>query len=1037
MHREEGGFIQKLLMPRLLFFAIIPVSGWAMDIQWTRMAGQWPVEASPLVLQSIDPANQQILILNRGGQLFLWQADGTPVGPGEDGLVAQLPPGRWTTAPTLIHLPSGDRFVVASVEGLVLCLDHKFEVLWHHQLSGQTVWGRALPAILDISAGLTLVFTDDSGTATCLNPNGAVVWTDRLGHGPCKAPAQVMSQGINKEALLIAAASTLFCCDPNGIVQWKRDLGGREIVTRPEVLSFNQKQMIICGTAASNLCALDSKGNILWECSTEDSFSRAITFLPRTNSTPLILFTGLWGNLHAVDIHGRLVWTHLFRAKVRGVPIVQNVGGRFGIFVPTFHQHVYEFDENGELSDDIRLEGILPSALTPIPTGPNGLPDLLVTTTTLLAYRLRPGPPKSQYGQTGEPQNVRLSLKDSDAQCRTILVENTNGALLNVHVSWTDEKRQKRTVGGLTARSAFEIPLPNPGPDSHVAFHVGARDQSGNVLADKTFSPKASQSGPNNAPQKNAVTPLLSAWPTSPYGPFDQTRLYPLLLEISGNGLQVSVDNLYLDEVDEGAFVIASKSSERIEARVIVSQPVRKDGTAFGGTIVLREVISTGSVNGEQVPDALPALDGAGLITLLPYRAVKIWVSVDTHGASPGNYNGKIFVAPVAGQETRIEFALNLQVLDLRLAKEFSLKLCTWDYVPNRWFPSRSKEVLDDMGRHGVNIFPRSTIPPARIDSTGALSIDWQALDAELTRLDHRGKILFHLNHPPIAFATQKTTAETHSLELDYIHALRAHLAEHGWSYTDYAFYLLDEPGLDYGTNVPVLLDAGKLFREADPKLQTYTDPVPGLSWNDFERIRPFVDIWCPNMRLVSGLLSGDPRIKRIMQAGTVWSYECVGQVKSLSPLLYNRANAWRAKFFGLSGIGFWTHCTTEADPWLKGKTINDEYALVYPGELSVPSVRWEAVRDGLEDVAAISLLEKLIQRHRQNGTSTQLVRQAEAKLRIALRDVMELSDEAFVETRDFLREGDRVLSHTWTDSEIFRHHRAEIARLSLALSAD
>ena len=54
----------------------------------------------------------------------------------------------------------------------------------------------------------------------------------------------------------------------------------------------------------------------------------------------------------------------------------------------------------------------------------------------------------------------------------------------------------------------------------------------------------------------------------------------------------------------------------------------------------------------------------------------------------------------------------------------------------------------------------------------------------------------------------------------------------------------------------------------------------------------------------------------------------------------------------------------------------------------------------------------------------------AERDLQIALRDVMELSDEAFVESRDFLRAGDRVLGHTWTDVEVFRRHRAEVARL-------
>jgi hypothetical protein len=124
-------------------------------------------------------------------------------------------------------------------------------------------------------------------------------------------------------------------------------------------------------------------------------------------------------------------------------------------------------------------------------------------------------------------------------------------------------------------------------------------------------------------------------------------------------------------------------------------------------------------------------------------------------------------------------------------------------------------------------------------------------------------------------------------------------------------------------------------------------------------------------------------------------------------------------------------------DLWFPGKTINDEYCLVYPGKLPIPSLRWEAVLDGLEDVSAITLLEQAIQRNQQAGTRPELVHEAEETLRVALRDIMELSDEAFTESRDFLREGDRVLGHSWTDLEMFRSHRAEIARLTLALAAD
>jgi hypothetical protein len=102
-----------------------------------------------------------------------------------------------------------------------------------------------------------------------------------------------------------------------------------------------------------------------------------------------------------------------------------------------------------------------------------------------------------------------------------------------------------------------------------------------------------------------------------------------------------------------------------------------------------------------------------------------------------------------------------------------------------------------------------------------------------------------------------------------------------------------------------------------------------------------------------------------------------------------------------------------------------------------VPSGRWEAVRDGLEDVSAITLLEEAIQRHRQSATKRELVAQAEEALRIAQCDIMEMSDEAYVESRDFLREGDRVLGHTGTDVETFRRHRAEIGRLTLALNGE
>ena len=156
--------------------------------------------------------------------------------------------------------------------------------------------------------------------------------------------------------------------------------------------------------------------------------------------------------------------------------------------------------------------------------------------------------------------------------------------------------------------------------------------------------------------------------------------------------------------------------------------------------------------------------------------------------------------------------------------------------------------------------------------------------------------------------------------------------------------------------------------------------------------------------------------------------------MKSISPLRYNRAAAWRAYYFGLAGIGFWTFSTTEVNHWFPGKGTNDEYALVYPGMLPVPSVRWEAVRDGLEDIAAAKLLEQAIASQAATGGQSNTAKEAQEALRVAKADMMELSDEAFIESRDYLRQGDRMIPHTWADVEACAEHRARIARLTLAL---
>ncbi|MCA9437195.1 MAG: DUF4091 domain-containing protein, partial [Candidatus Omnitrophica bacterium] len=528
----------------------------------------------------------------------------------------------------------------------------------------------------------------------------------------------------------------------------------------------------------------------------------------------------------------------------------------------------------------------------------------------------------------------------------------------------------------------------------------------------------------------------LSISATDPYSDFNDS----LLLDLADEGTPtISIKNLYIDEFDQGAFILSSQLDDPIDFRIEWDTPKDLEGDPFEGKIMARRVVATGAVNGELAYDALPPLGPGNIVTVPARRAVKIWLNVDAHGGSPGKYRSTVRAFPVLGNLDPISASLEIEVVDLKMPKEFPLSLCVWDYVPNRWFPSNTDAVMKDMRDHGVNVFPRPGCEPkGEVDQQGRLQMDWSPLETELKRIGEGSVLLFHFHEPPIKHPETIDPEVKTRYQEQYLTALRDYLADRGRSYDSYAFYPIDEPGYAYGGRIPVLRETATMLHQVDPKFRVYTNPVMALAWKDFQSVAPDIGVWAPNMRLVTGAIVGDPRMSSILSTGDpVWSYECLAQVRSLSPLRYNRAYPWRAKFFGLSGIGLWTHCTTNTDPWLKGEGINDEFTLVYPGETTIPSVRWEALRDGMEDIAALEILADRV--HKAEGLSglDEPIARAKATIRRGLSEVSELSDEAFIESRDYLRQGRRRIWHAPTDVDLYHRLREEIVQRTLKLPVE
>jgi hypothetical protein len=201
------------------------------------------------------------------------------------------------------------------------------------------------------------------------------------------------------------------------------------------------------------------------------------------------------------------------------------------------------------------------------------------------------------------------------------------------------------------------------------------------------------------------------------------------------------------------------------------------------------------------------------------------------------------------------------------------------------------------------------------------------------------------------------------------------HLAELGLDYRDYALYPVDEPGLTKGS-VDLFLSFAKPIREADPGIRIYADTVIGTTLEELQRMAPYVDIWCLQR---SGYLlqEGADKLALVKAQGkTVWTYECLGNVKHQSPLGYYRAQAWLAWRHGLTGIGFWSYCTSTDDPWFRSPS-GDEYLLIYQGNGVVTSKRWEAVRDGVEDYNLLLALRRAADAMAETGKQSATVRDA------------------------------------------------------------
>jgi hypothetical protein len=373
----------------------------------------------------------------------------------------------------------------------------------------------------------------------------------------------------------------------------------------------------------------------------------------------------------------------------------------------------------------------------------------------------------------------------------------------------------------------------------------------------------------------------------------------------------------------------------------------------------------------DPLPEFAPVNAPAGVNT-------PVWVTVYVPPkTAPGDYSGTVDVT-APGLKASVAIKLHVwsfelpSVSALRTAYGCSMgKPCQYQGATTL---EQKRKLLDhyniDFFRH--RIAPYSPYQFHEIKGTvekGAIKLDYSEFDVAIEKYF----ALFNGYNLP-GFGMGSTAGmdfgdNYDQLKIEYMRMVTEHLADKGQIEKGYN-YITDEPTEE---QYPKVRAASELCRMADGRIKVLlTEQVE-------KALIGSVDIWVPVLPAYDEAAS-----KARQKAGEeVWWYVCCGPHHPYPnnfidyPAIDQRILSWITWRYGVNGILYWSATYWRDNPWEtamsltpdgKGKWGNGDGRLIYPpvrkpsdkfiDKGPVPSIRWEMIRDGVEDYDYFAILK-------------------------------------------------------------------------------
>ena len=376
------------------------------------------------------------------------------------------------------------------------------------------------------------------------------------------------------------------------------------------------------------------------------------------------------------------------------------------------------------------------------------------------------------------------------------------------------------------------------------------------------------------------------------------------------------------------------------------------------------------------VSDPLIRVDG-NVFTVTTGRTLKLWVMVCSAGVLPGTYSGEVVVRPLDTLEAppdrwlRIPLEVEVWPFELPETKDNPLEAFMWGGSAYHRVDLDPIELTRDLDEHRVNWVMADWYQAAGRSSRKRKGVfareDLERCRALFDQAKLRGmKVMFAWNSP---------TAESVGPVVEYMRGL-------GFGDADFAsMSTKDEFGSQH---VAKMLEYHRRVEELGTPMRfmcTYCSQSPpyGATHDEIQPMMNYIDIWLNH----AGLWwppneKGRSLFARQRERGaTVGAYQCASPMRTAPLLDYFRLYPWKAWKMGVKMVAYWTYLGAtrgDSDFWdvhySKGYRGHGPSGMVYvsAGNRLTPSRRYEAFREGMEDVCYLWTLQRRIAAAKAEG---------------------------------------------------------------------